>query len=148
MATLSKNLEEEEFEPLRKAYGEEWKLLTGKQVFPYRFLRSLESMKREGLVSKEWFGSQLQRGEVFRRGEEKEVEVKPISDEDYNHYVKVMQAFGCKTFGEYVKLYCSVHVELLAILFEKFVKTCVRNFGIDPSKVTRLLGSFGKRCLK
>ena len=62
LATLSKNLEEKDFEPLRQAYGEDWKLLIGKQVFPYQFLRSLESMKHEGLVPKGWFGSRLGKG--------------------------------------------------------------------------------------
>ena len=60
--TMSKNLKENDFDPLCEAYGETWKLLTGKQVFPYRFLRNLESMKHEGLVPKEWFGSRQRRG--------------------------------------------------------------------------------------
>ena len=85
---------------------------------------------------------------MFEKGKEKEVEVKPISDEDYEHYVKVMQAFGCKTFGEYVKLYCSVDVELLAILFEKFAKTCMKDFGIDPSKSYTAPAFFWQSMLK
>ena len=91
---LSENLEKKDFDPLRQAYGENWDLLTRKQVSPYRFLRSLENMKHEGLVPKEWFGSRLGKGEVFKKGEEREVRIQPISDEDYNHYVKVMQTFG------------------------------------------------------
>ena len=105
-------------------------------------------MKHEGLDPKEWFGSRLGRGEVFKVGEEKEVKVQPISDEDYEHYVKVMQTVGCKTFGEYVKLYCSADVELLAILLKKFVKICMTDFGVDPTKSYTSPGFFWQAMLK
>ena len=146
--TLAKNLEEEDFEPLRKEYGEDLELLTRKQVFPYRFLRNLKCMSHEGLIPKEWFGSRLGRGEVFEKGKEKEVKVCPISDKDYEHYVKVWKTFGFKTFGEYVSFYCALDVELLAIVLKKFVKTCMRDFGLDPTKSYTAPGFFWKAMLK
>ena len=45
-----------------------------------------------------------------------------------------MKTFGCKTFGCYVGLYCALDVELLSVMFEKFITTSVKEFGIDPSK--------------
>ena len=59
-----------------------------------------------------------------------------------------MQTFGCKTFGEYVKLYCSVDVELLAILLRKFTETCMRDFGVDPTKSYTAPGFFWQAMLK
>ena len=105
-------------------------------------------MEHEGLVPRVWFVSRLGNGEVFARGEEKEVSIKPISDEDYTHYVKVSQTFGCETFGKYVTLYNSMDVELLAILLEKFVETCFHDFGIDPTKSYTAPGFFWQAMLK
>ena len=70
---------------MEERFGPEWKLLTRKQVFPYRFLRGMESMKYEGLVPMEEFGSWLGEGELFERGEERGIEVRAISGEDYEH---------------------------------------------------------------
>ena len=82
------------------------------------------------------------------RGEEKGIEVRPISEEDYEKYRKVMQTFGCKTFGDYVKLYCSSDVEFLSVIFERFIETCLRDFGLDPSKSYTSAGFFCQAMVK
>ena len=146
--TLAKNLEEKDFEPMRKEYGESYNLLTRKQVFPYRFLTGLKCMRYEGLIPKEGFGSRLGRGEVFLDGEEKEVKVCPISDEDYAHYVKVMTTFGIRTFGEYVSLYCASDTILLGIIMKRFTETCMRDFGVDPTQSFTAPGFFWKAMLR
>ena len=105
-------------------------------------------MRYEGLVPREEFGSRLNKGEVFRGGEEKEVRVTPISDEDYEHYAKVMKTFGLKTFGEYVSLYCTSDTILLGIIMKKFTETCMRDFGIDPTKSCTAPGFLWKAMLR
>ena len=89
LENLAKSLADKDFAPLERRFGKDWKLLTGKQVFPYRFLRSVKSLDHKGLVPIEEFGSRFGQGELFQKGQEKGVEVKPISDEDYEHYKTV-----------------------------------------------------------
>ena len=146
--TLVKNLEEKDFIPLREEYGENLELVMRKQVFPYRFLRNLKCMDHEGVIEKEWFGSRLGKGEVFEKGEEKEVKVCPIPDEDYEHYLKVWKILGLRTFGEYLSFYCALDVELLTIVMKKFVNACVEDFGLDPTKSYTAPGFFWEAMLR
>ena len=143
-----KNLEKKDFQPMRKEYGENYELLKRKQVFPYRYLTGLKCMKEEGLILKEEFGSRLSNGEMFLRGEEKEVKAKTITDEDYSHYVKVMRTFALKTFGEYVSLYCASDTMLLGIIMKKFTETCMKDFGVDPTKSCTAPGFLWKAMLR
>ena len=55
-----------------------------------------------------------------------DIPIDAISDEEYEHYKRVVEAVGCKTFGDYVRLYCKIDVFLLAIIFENFIDTSMR----------------------
>ena len=121
---------------------------TRKQIFPYRFLNSLERLGYEELVPREEFGSWLGEGEVFEGNEAKGVEVRPISEEDYEHYKMVMSKFGCRTFGDYLRLYFTSDVDLLSIIFEKFIDSSMLDFGIDPSHSYTAAGFFWEAMLK
>ena len=148
LSKLAKSLlTENDYDSFLEKYGKEWNLLTRKQVFPYRFLTDLESLKYEGLVPKGEFGSRLGEGEVYE-STPGGVDIKPISDEDYAHYKEVMHKFGCKTFGEYVKLYCESDVELLSLIFEKFIKRSMNEYKIDPSQSYTAAGFFWEAMLR
>ena len=145
---LAKSLDKTDFTSFETKYVADWELLTRKQVFPYRFLDCLEKLGHEGIIPIEEFGSQLGEGELFEGNNTKGVEVRPISREDHDHYKKVMSVFGCKTFGEYVRLYCELDVELLSIVFEKFIDQSLADFGIDPSHSYTSAGFFWETMLK
>ena len=70
LENLAKSLGKEDFAPLAIRFGKEWELLTGKQVFPNRFLRGMESLSHEGFVPIEEFGSRLGEGELFEGNNE------------------------------------------------------------------------------
>ena len=53
---------------------------------------------------------------------------KCISKEEYDRAVNVWNVFKIKTFGEYLK----ADVVLLADVFEKFIKTCLDYYRLDP----------------
>ena len=141
LSEAAKSLSEEDYS-LLKEYGKHWELLTGKQVFPYTALKSVASMRRKGLISKEEFGTRLYQAQVFEKEPQGTIERDSISDSDYEHYKKVMKAFKCETFGDYVSLFCSVDVALLTIIFERFIKICMDDFGVDPSKCFTSAGFF------
>lgn len=55
-----------------------------------------------------------------------------ITQEDYDHAVKVWDAFGCKKFEDYLLLYLESDVALLADVFESFQAHCLKIYGLDP----------------
>ena len=57
---------------------------------------------------------------------------KDISDEEYSRVCKVWNVFGMKTFGEYHDLYLKCDVLLLCDIFEKFIDSCLKYYGLDP----------------
>ena len=54
------------------------------------------------------------------------------SDADYAHAVSVWRAFGCKTMGDYHDVYLQLDVLLLVDFFEKFRRTCLDYYKLDP----------------
>ena len=53
-------------------------------------------------------------------------------DADYVHAVDVWEAFGCETLGDYHDVYLQLDVLLLADFFEKFRRTCLDFYKLDP----------------
>ena len=94
LGSLAKNLKDEDFEPLKKEYGENYTLLTRKQVFPYRFLTGLKCMKYESLVPKEDFGSRLNKGDVFTNDNGEEIEVCKVISVISNRYAKANNPYN------------------------------------------------------
>lgn len=56
-----------------------------------------------------------------------------ISDEQYQHALKVWDTFKMKTMGEYHDLYFKSDILLLAGVFENFRKTCLQYHRLDPA---------------
>ena len=54
------------------------------------------------------------------------------SDVDYVHAVSVWKAFWCKILGDYHDVYLQWDVLLLADFFEKFRRTCLDYYKLDP----------------
>ena len=105
---------------LKKHYtGEKFNLLTRKGVYPYEYMDSLEKLKETKLPPKKAFYSRL-------NGED-------ISDEDYQHAIKVWETFEMKTLQDYHDLYNEADVLLLADVFENFRDICITNYKLDPA---------------
>ena len=94
-------------------------LLMRKGVYPYEYMDSWESFAEPKLPPKEAFFSKLSD--------------QHISDEEYRHAPCVLEVFNCKTMVDYHDLYNRSDVLLLADVFETFRKTCLRQYGLDPT---------------
>ena len=55
-----------------------------------------------------------------------------MSQDEYDHMVKLWNTFDIKTWGEYYKLYNVLDVTLKADAFEHFRYTTLNAFGVDP----------------
>ena len=55
-----------------------------------------------------------------------------ISKKDYFNTINVWNVFKMNTMGDYHDLYLKTDVLLLADMFEKFIKTCLDYYGLDP----------------
>ena len=55
-----------------------------------------------------------------------------ISDEQYQHQQNVWDTFNFNTFRDFHDYYLEKDVLLLADVYEKFISTCLRYYGLDP----------------
>src|SRR5436190_22049564 len=98
---------------------ETFEILSGKGIFPYEFIDSLEKLEYSDELNYEDFYSSLNK--------------ENISKDDYNHYLKVWNKLKTKTLGDYSDLYNIQDVLLLADIFENFRSVCLTNYGLDPA---------------
>ena len=134
LANLVSNLQPEDFINTRRVFDQNTELLTRKGVFPYDNVSSLEKLDRQYLPPKEEFYSKLNDED--------------ISDEDYQHALKVWVTFECKTLRDYHNLYLKSDVLLLSDVFENFRKTCLKHYKLDPAHYYTSPGLAWDACLK
>ena len=117
---LVNNLSEDDFKNLEKYFTpEQVKLLKQKGFFPYDYLDSIEKLKETTPPPQEAFYSKL-------KG-------KGINNYNYKHVLNVWKTFKMKTFKDFLSVYNTSDVLLLADVFEKFRDVCLKNYGLDPA---------------
>ena len=134
LANLVSNLSQDDFHITKHSFKLNTGLLTRKGVYPYDYVSSIEKLSETCLPPKEKFYSNLNDEE--------------ISDEDYQHAIKVWNTFGCKTLRDYHDLYLKSDVMLLADVFENFRKTCLHHYKLDPAHYYTSPGLAWDACLK
>ena len=97
---------------------EEFDLLNRKGFFPYEYLTSFEKLE-DDLPPIEDFYSSL-------RG-------KTISQEDYQHVRNMWNTLKMRNLGDLSDKYLLVDVLLLCCIFERFRKTSLQTFSLDPA---------------
>ena len=102
------------------------KLLYRKGVFPYSFLDSLEKLETDTLPQAASFFDSLH--DVH------------VSKEDYAHATKVWNHFECANLKDYMELYLSLDITLLADVFENYRRFFFEQFGLEVSRYLSLPG--------
>ena len=134
LGNLVSNLSSDNFYNTKHEFKKNTSLLTRKGVYPYDYVSSLDKLSETQLPPKEEFYSNLNDED--------------ISDEDYQHAIKVWNTFGCKTIKDYHDLYLKSDVLLLADVFENFRSTCLKHYKLDPAHYYTSPGLAWDACLK
>ena len=95
------------------------RLVKEKGVYPYGYMNSFKKFKEIKLPDKSKFFSSLKDCS--------------INEKDYQRAVNSWKVFEIKTLGEYHDLYLKTDVSLLCDVFEKFIKTYLEYYSLDPS---------------
>ena len=131
---LVSNLQPSDFKNLNRVIKDNSSLLARKGVYPYDYVTSINKLKETKLPSKENFYSKLYDQE--------------ISEEDYQHALKVWDTFDCQTLQDYHDLYLTSDVLLLVYVFENFRKTYLKHYKLDPCHYYTAPGLAWDACLK
>ena len=134
LANLVGNLQPDDFHNTKEIFKENTGLLTRKGVYPYDYVSSIEKLAETQLPPKEKFYSKLNDED--------------ITDEDYQHSIKVWNTFKCQTIKDYHDLYLKSDVLLLADVFENFRSTCLKHYNLDPAHYFTSPGLSWDACLK
>ena len=118
---LASNLDDDQCKNLREFYKEKeaFKLMRRKAVYLYEFIDGWEKLEETSLPPKEAFYSRLN--------------MKGISDQDYEHAQQAWNAIEKKTLGCYHDAYLKTDVSLLVDVFETFRGTCLKHYRLDPA---------------
>ena len=105
-----------------------------KGVYPYEYMDGWEKFEETRLPAKDAFYSRLN--------------MKGISDQDYEHAQQAWNTMEKKTLGCYHDAYLKTDVLLLADVFEVFRDTCLKNYGLVPAHFYTALGLAWQTLLK
>ena len=118
---LASNLDDDQCKNLREfCKGEEvFLLMRCKDVYPYEYMDGWKKFEETSLSPKHAFYSRLN--------------IKGISDQDYEHAQQVWNIMEKKTLGCYHDTYLKTDVLLLAHVFETFQNTCLKHYKLNPT---------------
>ena len=99
-------------------------ITTKKQIFCYEYITSMDRLQENCLPPREAFYNSLTEEE--------------LSEEDYEHALRVWEMTECQTLADYVKMYCQVDTGLLADTYLKYRETLMSIYTLDPSHYVSL----------
>ena len=113
------------FKHTEKAFkGENLDLILRKGVFPHGYMSTKEKLNDSSLPDISKFYDPLSE--------------KHISPEDYEHAVNVWNNFSCQTLQDYMLIYLTCDVTLLADIFESYRAFFKSKFDLDPARYVSL----------
>ena len=92
-------------------------------------MNSFERFNEEKLPARKIVYSSIKDGKI---GDDGKISDSHISVKDYLTCEKIWDKFEMKNMGDYHDHYLKKDVLLLADVFEKFIDTCLKFYGLDP----------------
>ena len=127
---LVKNLSDEDFKYLVEDFGyENLEHLKQKSAYPYEYMNSFKRFNEKKLPARKYFYNSTKDGKI---GDDGKILGDHISVKDYLTREKILDKFKMKNMGDYRDHYLKKDVLLSADVFEKFIDTCLKYFGLDP----------------
>ena len=127
---LVKNLSDEDFKYLVEEFSSEnLELLKQKGAYPYEYMNSFERFNEEKLPAKKYFYSSIKDGKI---GDDGKISDGHISVKDYLTCKKIWDKFEMKDLCDYHDSYFKKDLLQLVDVFEKFIVTCFKYYGLDP----------------
>ena len=115
---LAEQLSNDQFNHLKAAYPEHWKLLSKQDIYCYDYMNSMERFDETSLLSKEHFFNRLYD--------------KHVTEERYEYAEDVWKTLKCSTRKVLHNHYLITDILLLADVFENFRKMSLETYGLDP----------------
>ncbi|XP_050434996.1 uncharacterized protein LOC126842151 [Adelges cooleyi] len=123
LASLSDNLRTSNIglfhETAKEFAGFDINLVTRKGVYPYSYTSDWDKLEERKLPDKKEFFNDLSESH--------------ISQEDYDHALKVWKQFRCQTLGEYSDVYLKIDTLMLCDVFEAFRNLCMHTYNLDAA---------------
>ena len=127
---LVKNLSDEDFKYLLEEFSfENLEILKQKGAYPYDYMNSFKTFNEEKMCARKYFFSSTKKGKIDEDGK---ISDGHISIEDYLTCEKICNKFEMKNMSDYHDHYLKKDVLPLADVFEKFIKTCLKYYELDP----------------
>ena len=127
---LAKNLVDKDVKYIVKEFDtENLKILKQKGVYPYEHMNSYKRFSEDKLFARKYFYSSTKDKKIREDGK---ISDGHVSIEDYMVCEKIWDKFNMKNMGDYHDHYLKKDVLLLADVFEKFIYTCLKYYGLDP----------------
>ena len=127
---LVKSLSDEDFKYLVEEIGfANLELLKQKDAYPYEYINCFERFNEEKLSPRKYFFSSTNKGKIDDDGK---ISDGHIGAKDYLTYEKIWDKFNMKNMGDYQNHYFKKDILFLADVFEKFIDTCLKFYGLDP----------------
>ena len=92
-------------------------------------MNSFEKFNEEKLCARKYFFSSTKKGKTDEDGK---ISDEHVSIKDYLTCGKIWDKFKMKNMGDYHDHYLKKDVLLLADVFEKFIDSCLKFYGLDP----------------
>ena len=127
---LVKNLSDEDLKYLIEEFSSEnLELLKQKYAYPYEYMNIFERFNEKKLPARKYFCSSIKDGKI---GDDGKISDNHISVKDYLTCEKNWDKFEMKNMGDYHDHYFKKGVLLSVDVFEKFIATCLKFYGLDP----------------
>ena len=127
---LVKNLVDKDFKYLVEEFGtENLKILKEKDAYPYEYMNSFKRFNEDKICARKYFFSSTKDKKISEDGTTSDGHV---SIEDYMVFEKIWDRFKIKNMDHYHDHYLKKDVVLLTDVFEEFISTCLKYYGLDP----------------